>query len=63
MKTIAFFYNKSGVRKTSLVYHLAWMFADRGISTLDGSDSFSLSSGSTWRSKFESTSENGRRSL
>lgn len=34
MKKIAFFNNKGGVGKTSLVYHLAWMFADRGISTL-----------------------------
>ena len=30
MKTIAFFNNKSGVGKTSLVYHLAWMFAEMG---------------------------------
>jgi cellulose biosynthesis protein BcsQ len=30
MKIIAFFNNKGGVGKTSLVYHLAWMFADRG---------------------------------
>ncbi|MFB3786371.1 MAG: ParA family protein [bacterium] len=30
MKTIAFFNNKGGVGKTSLVYHLAWMFADQG---------------------------------
>lgn len=34
MKTIAFFNNKGGVGKTSLVYHLAWMFAERGIKTL-----------------------------
>jgi cellulose biosynthesis protein BcsQ len=34
VKTIAFFNNKGGVGKTSLVYHLAWMFADRGISTV-----------------------------
>lgn len=30
MKTIAFFNNKGGVGKTSLVYHLAWMYADQG---------------------------------
>jgi len=34
MKTIAFFNNKGGVGKTSLVYHLAWMSADHGIKTL-----------------------------
>lgn len=34
MKTVAFFNNKGGVGKTSLVYHLAWMFADHGIKTL-----------------------------
>lgn len=34
MKTIAFFNNKGGVGKTSLVYHLSWMFADHGIRTL-----------------------------
>jgi len=34
VKTIAFFNNKGGVGKTSLVYHLAWMFADYGIKTL-----------------------------
>lgn len=34
MKTIAFFNNKGGVGKTSLVYHLAWMFADRGVKVL-----------------------------
>lgn len=28
---IAFFNNKGGVGKTSLVYHLAWMFSDLGI--------------------------------
>ena len=30
MKTIAFFNNKGGVGKTSLMYHLAYMFALRG---------------------------------
>lgn len=34
MKTIAFFNNKGGVGKTSLVYHLAWMFAGQGVPTL-----------------------------
>ncbi|MBF0623896.1 MAG: ParA family protein [Magnetococcales bacterium] len=34
MKTIAFFNNKGGVGKTSLIYHLAWMFAERGIAVL-----------------------------
>lgn len=34
MKTVAFFNNKGGVGKTSLVYHLAWMLADCGIKTL-----------------------------
>ena len=34
IKTIAFFNNKGGVGKTSLVYHLAWMFADHGVQTL-----------------------------
>ncbi len=30
MKTIAFFNNKGGVGKTSMVYHLSWMFHDLG---------------------------------
>jgi cellulose biosynthesis protein BcsQ len=34
MKTVAFFNNKGGVGNTSLVYHLAVMYADRGIATL-----------------------------
>lgn len=34
MKTIAFFNNKGGVGKTSLVYHLAWMFARQGLPVL-----------------------------
>lgn len=34
MITLAFFNNKGGVGKTALVSHLAWMFADRGVSTL-----------------------------
>lgn len=31
MITVAFFNNKGGVGKTSLVYHIAWMFADLGV--------------------------------
>jgi cellulose biosynthesis protein BcsQ len=31
VKTIALFNNKGGVGKTSLVYHLAWMYADLGL--------------------------------
>ena len=34
MKTIAFFNNKGGVGKTTLVYHLAWMMADLGARVL-----------------------------
>lgn len=34
MKTIAFFNNKGGVGKTSLVYHLAWMFTECGLKVL-----------------------------
>ncbi len=34
MKTIAFFNNKGGVGKTTLVYHLAYMFADLGVRTV-----------------------------
>lgn len=34
MKTVAFFNNKGGVGKTSLVYHLAWMYADMGVSVV-----------------------------
>ena len=34
MKSLAFFNNKGGVGKTSLVYHLAWMYASRGVSVL-----------------------------
>ncbi|MCK6559370.1 ParA family protein [candidate division KSB1 bacterium] len=34
MTTIVFFNNKGGVGKTSLTYHLAWMFADRGVRVL-----------------------------
>jgi len=28
---VAFFNNKGGVGKTSLVYHITWMLADRGV--------------------------------
>ena len=31
---IAFFNNKGGVGKTSLVYHLSWMYADKGLKVL-----------------------------
>jgi len=31
---IAFFNNKGGVGKTSLVYHLSWMYADMGLKVL-----------------------------
>ncbi|HVB74815.1 MAG TPA: AAA family ATPase [Ktedonobacteraceae bacterium] len=31
---IAFFNNKGGVGKTSLVYHLAWMYSDMGLSVV-----------------------------
>ncbi|MBI4865076.1 MAG: ParA family protein, partial [Candidatus Riflebacteria bacterium] len=34
MNTIAFFSNKGGVGKTSLVYHLAWMYAEMGNSVI-----------------------------
>jgi cellulose biosynthesis protein BcsQ len=34
VKTLAFFNNKGGVGKTSLVYHLGWMYADLGLSVV-----------------------------
>jgi len=34
MRTIAFFNNKGGVGKTSLAFHLAWMFSQAGVRTL-----------------------------
>jgi chromosome partitioning protein len=34
MKTLVFFNNKGGVGKTSLVYHLAWMYAELGLQVL-----------------------------
>ena len=34
MKIVAFFNNKGGVGKTTLVYHLAWMFSRKKIKTL-----------------------------
>lgn len=34
MKTIAFFNNKGGVGKTTLVYHIAWMMAESGYKVL-----------------------------
>lgn len=32
--TVAFFNNKGGVGKTSLVYHLSWMYAELGVSVV-----------------------------
>jgi cellulose biosynthesis protein BcsQ len=34
MKSVAFFNNKGGVGKTSLVYHLTWMLSDMGLKVL-----------------------------
>jgi len=34
MKTIAFFNNKGGVGKTTLLYHLAWMYSELGLRTV-----------------------------
>ncbi len=34
MNTIVFFNNKGGVGKTSLVYHLSWMYAELGVNVL-----------------------------
>ena len=34
MRTIAFFNNKGGVGKTTLVYHLAWMYSELGFSVV-----------------------------
>jgi cellulose biosynthesis protein BcsQ len=34
MKSIGFFNNKGGVGKTTLVYHLAWMYSDLGLSVV-----------------------------
>ena len=31
---LTFFNNKGGVGKTSLVYHLSWMFSEQGIRVL-----------------------------
>ena len=34
MKTVAFFNNKGGVGKTTLLYHLAWMYSELGVRTV-----------------------------
>jgi len=34
VKTIGFFNNKGGVGKTTLVYHIAWMLSEMGVSVV-----------------------------
>ena len=34
MKTVTLFNNKGGVGKTTLAYHLAWMFREIGLNVL-----------------------------
>jgi cellulose biosynthesis protein BcsQ len=34
MNTIVFFNNKGGVGKTSLVYHVSWMFSELGVNVV-----------------------------
>ena len=34
MKTVAFFNDNGGVGKTTLVYHLAWMYSELGVAVV-----------------------------
>lgn len=61
MPVVTFFNNKGGVGKTSLVYHLSWMFSDLGMRTLavDLDPQANLSSAFLTEDDFEALYERG----